>query len=125
MFQSPYVFPCAFKTSRQIISQATQLRKYVLVTGATGFIGAHIVDQLLNRGIKVHCATRSLAKCDAMIQAWPQFASSLDFVEIYGFRNLGGLDEAVKDIDAGVHVASVSDPLAQSAGRVTPLKMKR
>lgn len=79
------------------------LRKYVLVTGAAGFIGAHVVDQLLNRGIKVRGATRSLAKGEAMIQARPQFASSLDFVEIDGFENPGRLDDAVKDIDAVIH----------------------
>jgi nucleoside-diphosphate-sugar epimerase len=84
-------------------------RKYVLVTGATGFIGAHVVDQLLSRGIKVRGATRSLAKGDAMIQARPQFTSLLDFVEINGFENPGRLDEAVKDIDAVIHAASVRE----------------
>ncbi|TPX16153.1 uncharacterized protein E0L32_004148 [Thyridium curvatum] len=81
-------------------------RKYVLVTGATGFIGAHVVDELLRRGLKVRGATRSLAKGDAMIKARPQFASSLDFVQIDDFENPGRLDHAVKDIDAVVHVAS-------------------
>ncbi|KAJ5811817.1 hypothetical protein N7474_008118 [Penicillium riverlandense] len=84
----------------------SQPPKYVLVTGATGFIGAHVVDQLLSRGIKVRGATRSLAKGDAMIQSRSQFASLLDFVEIDGFENPGRLDEAVKDIDAVIHVAS-------------------
>ncbi|KAH8898756.1 3-beta hydroxysteroid dehydrogenase/isomerase family protein [Thozetella sp. PMI_491] len=86
----------------------SQPPKYVLVTGATGFIGAHVVDQLLGRGLKVRGATRSLAKGNEMVQARPQFASSLDFVEIDDFENPGGggLDEALKDIDAVIHVAS-------------------
>lgn len=86
-------------------------RKYVLVTGATGFIGAHVVDQLLSRGLKVRGATRSLAKGDAMIKARPQFASSLDFVQINDFENPGGLDDAVKGVDAVIHVASVSNAI--------------
>lgn len=69
-----------------------------------------MVDQLLARGIKVRGATRSLAKGNAMIEARSQFASSLDFVEINGFETPGRLDEAVKDIDAVIHVASVRNP---------------
>lgn len=34
----------------------------VLVTGATGFIGSHVIDQLLARGIKVRGTVRSLEK---------------------------------------------------------------
>ncbi|WQF80729.1 Putative NAD-dependent epimerase/dehydratase, NAD(P)-binding domain superfamily [Colletotrichum destructivum] len=79
---------------------------YVLVTGATGFIGAHVVDALLSRGIKVRGATRSLAKGDAMIQARPRFAGRLDFVQIQDFEKLGVFTEAVKDVDAVIHVAS-------------------
>ncbi|KAK0110177.1 hypothetical protein ONS95_002828 [Cadophora gregata] len=79
---------------------------YVLVTGATGFIGAHVVDVLLNRGIKVRGATRSMQKGNAMIQARPQFASQLDFVQIEDFEKSGVFEEAVKGVDAVMHVAS-------------------
>ncbi|PVH71233.1 NAD(P)-binding protein [Cadophora sp. DSE1049] len=79
---------------------------YVLVTGATGFIGAHVVDVLLNRGVKVRGATRSLQKGDAMMQARPQFASQLDFVQIEDFEKSGVFEEAVKGVDAVIHVAS-------------------
>lgn len=86
-------------------------REYVLVTGATGFIGAHVVDNLLSRGLRVRGATRSLAKGDVMIKARPQHASSLDFVEIDDFASPGRLDDAVKGVDAVIHVASVRQPL--------------
>lgn len=83
---------------------------YVLVTGATGFIGAHVVDQLLSRGLKVRGATRSHGKGEAMMRARPRYASMLDFVEIddFGSQKPGGLDDAVRDVDAVIHVASVS-----------------
>ncbi|CAM1504551.1 Fc.00g021420.m01.CDS01 [Cosmosporella sp. VM-42] len=78
----------------------------ILVTGATGFIGAHIVDTLLARGLKVRGATRSPAKGDAMIKARPQYDGKLDFVQIDDFEKPGGLVEAVKDVTGVVHTAS-------------------
>lgn len=77
------------------------------MTGATGFIGAHVVDQLLSRGIKVRGATRSLSKGKAMIDVRPEFREKLDFVQIGDFENPGGLLEAIQDVDAVIHVASV------------------
>ncbi|CAK7206093.1 hypothetical protein SEUCBS139899_008876 [Sporothrix eucalyptigena] len=85
----------------------TPSRQYVLVTGATGFIGAHVVDELLRRGLRVRGATRSLVKGNAMIQARLQYASSLDFVQIDDFAKPDNpLDHAVDGIDAVIHVAS-------------------
>jgi nucleoside-diphosphate-sugar epimerase len=81
--------------------------RYVLVTGATGFIGAHVVDVLLNRGLKVRGATRSMGKGKAMLEARPKYASQLDFVQIQDFEKTGVFDEAVKGVDAVIHVASV------------------
>lgn len=85
------------------------IRQYVLVTGATGFIGAHVVDDLLSRGLKVRGATRSVAKGAAMIEARPQFKGQLDFVQIEDFEKLGVFADAVKDVDAVIHVASVCE----------------
>ncbi|KAJ4253827.1 hypothetical protein NW762_010222 [Fusarium torreyae] len=80
--------------------------KFVLVTGATGFIGAHVVDVLLARGIKVRGATRSLDKGREMIKARPKHSANLEFVQIQDFENPGGLAEAVKGVDGVIHVAS-------------------
>lgn len=81
--------------------------RFVLVTGATGFIGAHIVDALLARGIRVRGATRTLAKGETMLQARQQYAHLLEFTQIEDFENPGGLVGAVKDVDAIIHTASV------------------
>ncbi|KAK3370697.1 hypothetical protein B0H63DRAFT_487445 [Podospora didyma] len=82
---------------------------YVLVTGATGFIGAHIVDCLLGRGIRVRGTTRSAAKGASMIAARPQHAGRLDFVQISDFSSpdidLSGAFAGI-DINGVVHVAS-------------------
>lgn len=47
-------------------------------------------------------------KGEAMMKARPQFASQLDFVQIEDFEKSGVFEEAVKDVDAVIHVASVS-----------------
>ncbi|RHZ43391.1 putative aromatic-L-amino-acid decarboxylase [Aspergillus thermomutatus] len=78
----------------------------VLVTGATGFIGAHVVDSLLARGIAVRGATRSLSKGEQMIAARPEHASKLEFVQIEDFCKLGVFDHVMGGVDAVVHVAS-------------------
>jgi nucleoside-diphosphate-sugar epimerase len=86
---------------------------HVLVTGATGFIGAHVLDCLLAEGIRVRGATRSLSKGREMQAARPGHAGSLDFVEIRDFgqdenqNGTGIFDEAIKGMDAVIHVASV------------------
>lgn len=82
---------------------------FILVTGATGFIGAHIVDALLARGMRVRGATRSLEKGNAMITARPQYSGRLEFVQIDDFEKPGGLVEAVEGVDGIIHVASVSE----------------
>ncbi|KAA8649912.1 hypothetical protein EYZ11_009026 [Aspergillus tanneri] len=82
------------------------MTRQVLVTGATGFIGANIVDALLARGLRVRGATRSRAKGDAMIQARPQYAGQLEFVLIDDFEKPGGLVEAVQGVDGVIHTAS-------------------
>ncbi|KAH7236512.1 NAD dependent epimerase/dehydratase [Fusarium tricinctum] len=80
--------------------------QHVLVTGATGFIGAHVVDELLSRGLKVRGTTRSLSKGKAMIDARPQFREELDFYQIHDFEKPGGFADAIQDIDAVIHIAS-------------------
>jgi len=83
--------------------------KYILVTGTTGFIGAHVTDELLSRGHKVRGVARSATKADQMIQARPQHHGRLDFVIIEDLTQPGVFDESVKDVDGIIHCASPVD----------------
>ena len=82
--------------------------KFILVTGATGFVGAHIVDEALRRGYKVRAVARSTSKAERMIQDRPQYAGSLEFTFIDDLTTPGAFDNAIKGVDGVVHVASVS-----------------
>lgn len=42
----------------------------MLVTGATGFVGAHVVDQLLKNGYFVRATARSQQKADHIISLY-------------------------------------------------------
>ncbi|KAI0111061.1 dihydroflavonol-4-reductase [Nemania sp. FL0031] len=81
---------------------------YILVTGATGLVGAHVVGNLLSKGFRVRGVARSKskAKADALLAAMRQRASRLDFFFIEDLTDPTAFDEAVKDIDGVIHLAS-------------------
>lgn len=71
-----------------------------LVTGGTGFIGSHLVDELLARGVRVRCLIRSRKNL-----RWLR-GKDVDLVE-GDCTAAETLDEAVKDIDVVYHLAGV------------------
>jgi nucleoside-diphosphate-sugar epimerase len=74
--------------------------KVALVTGATGFIGSHLVDLLLSKGYSVRCITRKTSSLK-----WLEGKN----VEIYdcGLTNVEKLVETMRGIDYIFHVAGV------------------
>lgn len=81
---------------------------YVLLTGATGFIGAHVLDILLQRGLRVRVAIRNLEKARLLGDARPEYAHKLDFVQVADYTAATSFKEAVMDVGGIIHVASVS-----------------
>ncbi|KAJ4356581.1 uncharacterized protein N0V89_004616 [Didymosphaeria variabile] len=79
---------------------------YILVTGATGFIGAHVVDELLRRGHRVRAATRSIQKGELMKISRPQYAAQLEIVQVSDFSASASFKDAVQGVDGVIHVAS-------------------
>jgi nucleoside-diphosphate-sugar epimerase len=83
---------------------------FVLVTGVSGFLGAHVVDQLVKGGSAVRGTVRS-AKVDK-VQRGFDVAYGERRVDVVAIDDLAGGDftPALKDITAVIHVASpVSD----------------
>ena len=78
----------------------------VLVTGGTGYLGAHVVKAALDAGYHVRTTVRSLARADALraaVGAGPD--TPLDVVEA-DLQSDAGWDKAVAGVDYVLHVAS-------------------
>ncbi|TLD15854.1 uncharacterized protein PgNI_02003 [Pyricularia grisea] len=81
----------------------------VLITGASGFIAAHTLDQLLEKGYRVIATVRSEAKADIIRDAHPSLRKDqLDFAIVPDIARPDAFDEAVKTpgIEFVMHIAS-------------------
>lgn len=77
--------------------------KKVLVTGGTGFLGAYIISELVNKGYAVTALRRKTVL--------PFFIPSKTFDDVEWVEgdlfDMVALDEAMKDVDAVIHAAAV------------------
>ena len=77
-----------------------QTQEIALVTGANGFVGSHLVDYLLSKGLKVRCLVRKSSNL--------KWLDKKD-VEIFdsGLSDKEGLRKAFRDVNYIFHVAGV------------------
>jgi len=65
--------------------------------GANGYIGSHIVEQLLTFGFRVRGAVRSASKVSGLEKRWEsKFPGKFEVVEVPDFAVNGAYDEAAK-----------------------------
>jgi nucleoside-diphosphate-sugar epimerase len=77
-----------------------------LVTGATGFIGSHLVENLLERGVRVRCLIRKTSDL--------KWLRKLPIELIHGdCGDKASLGEAVKGVDQVFHVAGVTKAISE------------
>lgn len=83
-------------------------KKKVLVTGITGFVGAHTAIQLLEKGYQLVGTLRDLERADDIKNVIAQYTrniSNLEFAQA-DLQNANVWDELTKDIDYVHHIAS-------------------
>lgn len=80
-------------------------RTTILVTGASGFIGSHVVNEALLLGYSVRGTARSQQKADATSKLFNNSKYSTAIVTDFT-HDTAGINAAVKDVDAIIHVAS-------------------
>ncbi|HEX3747952.1 MAG TPA: NAD-dependent epimerase/dehydratase family protein [Bryobacteraceae bacterium] len=78
----------------------------ILVTGATGFIGSHLLEKLRARGEAVRCLVRPATDARRLPKGVESAAADLSSGQ--------GLDRALDGVDAVIHVAGVTRALARA-----------
>jgi len=73
----------------------------VLVTGASGFVGGHVVEALVRSGIRPRCLVRQTSRMDYI----KDFSPELVFGDI---TSSASLETAVAGVDAVVHCAGLT-----------------
>jgi nucleoside-diphosphate-sugar epimerase len=80
----------------------------VVVTGATGFVGSHLVERLVASGARVRCLVRRTSSLGYLPRAGIELA--------YGDLAAGeGIDKAVEGASVVFHVAGVTKAFTESA----------
>jgi len=79
-----------------------------LLTGANGFVAAHIIDRLITEGHTVIGSVRSAAKGQEILDIHPEWQGKLDFVTVADYTVPGTWDTAFQnnDFDFVIHTAA-------------------
>jgi len=88
---------------------------FVLVTGIAGFVGAHVVDRLVNDGSRVRGTVRDFQLVDSVAACDAVYGKGRVEVIVVDDVATGDFTEALKDITAVIHVASPLPGLAGAA----------
>ncbi|KAL0563752.1 hypothetical protein V5O48_018312 [Marasmius crinis-equi] len=89
-----------------IIDLDSQPEPLILVSGVSGFIGAHVARTLLERGYNVRGTIRSASKGQELAKLLNDLPGTFEFVVVEEVSREGAFDEAIRGVDAVLHLAS-------------------
>jgi nucleoside-diphosphate-sugar epimerase len=78
----------------------------VFITGATGFIGSHVVIQILEAGYKVRLSVRKETQIEGLKKLFSKHINKVDFVVIPDLSVSGAFDNALQGVEYVLHIAS-------------------
>ena len=85
------------------------MAKRVLLTGANGFLGSHILSLLLKSSYSVRAIVRSQSKANQVLKDFPEAGASLDFGIVPDITTPHAFDSVIQSqppFDAVIHTAS-------------------
>lgn len=78
----------------------------IFITGATGFIGSHVVSQALAAGYNVRLSVRKEAQIDTLRKLFSENTAQLDFIVIPDLSTPDAFNRALSDVTYVFHLAS-------------------
>ena len=81
----------------------------VVLTGANGFLGSHILSELLSKGFFVRSVVRSQEKANQIVRDFPSYETQMEFGIVPDMTVPGAFNEVVKStppFDTLLHQAS-------------------
>ncbi|KAJ6437348.1 LOW QUALITY PROTEIN: lea domain-containing protein [Purpureocillium lavendulum] len=85
---------------------AAAMAQTILVTGASGFIAAHVVEALLRKGYNVRGTVRSERSAAEVLQTHSKYARQMSTAIVPDIAAPNAFDEAVRGVDGIIHTAS-------------------
>ncbi|PTB62742.1 NAD(P)-binding protein [Trichoderma citrinoviride] len=81
-------------------------RAPILITGASSYVGAHVLKQFLSEGTPVRGVVRSQSSADRVLKVNGEYASLLKFAIVPDITAPCAFDEAVQGVEGVIHIAS-------------------